>query len=196
MSDHTHRGLPRCLFIEEGSMKAEIIAVGTELLLGQIVDTNSAYMAQQLTTIGLDLHFKSTVGDNMERIKATLQKRPQPVGSHHHDRGDRSDPRRPDPRGSGRGAGEAAGLPSGTFSTRSAISSPAWAGRRVRTTASRPSSPRGRSRSKIPSEPRRGSSPSRTARRSSPFPGFPMRCAISWNTASFPISGRNWESGR
>ena len=75
MSDHTHRGLPRCLFVEEGSMKAEIIAVGTELLLGQIVDTNSAYIAQQLTTIGLDLHFKSTVGDNMERIKATLQKR-------------------------------------------------------------------------------------------------------------------------
>jgi len=54
-------------------MKAEIIAVGTELLLGQIVDTNSAYMAQQLTTIGLDLHFKSTVGDNLERIKATLR---------------------------------------------------------------------------------------------------------------------------
>ncbi|MHB8772951.1 MAG: competence/damage-inducible protein A [Syntrophales bacterium] len=54
-------------------MKAEIIAVGTELLLGQIVDTNSAYMAQQLTTIGLDLHFKSTVGDNMDRIKATLR---------------------------------------------------------------------------------------------------------------------------
>ncbi|MBP1776635.1 MAG: competence/damage-inducible protein cinA [candidate division NC10 bacterium] len=54
-------------------MKAEIVAVGTELLLGQIVDTNSAYMAQQLTTIGLDLHFKSTVGDNMDRIKATLR---------------------------------------------------------------------------------------------------------------------------
>ncbi len=54
-------------------MKAEIIAVGTELLLGQIVDTNSAHIAQQLTTIGLDLHFKSTVGDNMERIKSTLR---------------------------------------------------------------------------------------------------------------------------
>ena len=53
-------------------MKAEIIAVGTELLLGQIVDTNSAYIAQQLTTIGLDLHFKSTVGDNLERIKSTM----------------------------------------------------------------------------------------------------------------------------
>lgn len=54
-------------------MKAEIIAVGTELLLGQIVDTNSAHIAQQLTTIGLDLHFKSTVGDNLERIKSTLR---------------------------------------------------------------------------------------------------------------------------
>ena len=54
-------------------MKAEIIAVGTELLLGQIVDTNSAYIAQQLTTVGLDLHFKCTVGDNLERIKSTLR---------------------------------------------------------------------------------------------------------------------------
>ena len=54
-------------------MKAEIVAVGSELLLGQTVDTNSAYMAQQLTTIGVDVHFKSTVGDNLERIKTTLQ---------------------------------------------------------------------------------------------------------------------------
>jgi len=54
-------------------MKAEIIAIGTELLLGQIVDTNSAHIAQQLTTVGLDLHFKSTVGDNLERLKTTLQ---------------------------------------------------------------------------------------------------------------------------
>jgi nicotinamide-nucleotide amidase len=54
-------------------MKAEIVAVGTELLLGQIVDTNSAYIAQQIATVGLDLHFKCTVGDNLERIKSTLQ---------------------------------------------------------------------------------------------------------------------------
>ena len=54
-------------------MKAEIIAVGSELLLGQTVDTNSTYMAQQLATIGLDLHFKATVGDNLERLKATLR---------------------------------------------------------------------------------------------------------------------------
>ena len=54
-------------------MKVEIVAVGSELLLGQTVDTNSAYMAQQLTTIGADVHFKSTVGDNLERIKTTLR---------------------------------------------------------------------------------------------------------------------------
>ncbi|MGA2958589.1 MAG: CinA family nicotinamide mononucleotide deamidase-related protein [Thermodesulfobacteriota bacterium] len=54
-------------------MKAEIIAVGTELLLGQIVDTNSAHIAQQLTTVGVDLNFKSNVGDNLERIKSTLE---------------------------------------------------------------------------------------------------------------------------
>jgi competence/damage-inducible protein CinA-like protein len=54
-------------------VKAEIVAVGTELLLGQIVDTNSAHIARQLTTVGLDVHFKSTVGDNLDRIKATLQ---------------------------------------------------------------------------------------------------------------------------
>jgi len=54
-------------------VKAEIVAVGTELLLGQIVDTNSAHIARLLATVGLDVHFKSTVGDNMERLKATLQ---------------------------------------------------------------------------------------------------------------------------
>jgi nicotinamide-nucleotide amidase len=54
-------------------MKAEIVAVGTELLLGQIVDTNSAHIARLLTTIGVDVHFKSTVGDNLERLKATLR---------------------------------------------------------------------------------------------------------------------------
>ncbi len=54
-------------------MKAEIVAVGTELLLGQIIDTNSAHIAQLLTTVGLDVHYKSTVGDNLARIKGTLQ---------------------------------------------------------------------------------------------------------------------------
>jgi nicotinamide-nucleotide amidase len=58
---------------EACTVKAEIVAVGTELLLGQIVDTNSAHIARLLTTVGLDVHFKSTVGDNMERLKGILQ---------------------------------------------------------------------------------------------------------------------------
>lgn len=53
-------------------MKAEIICIGTELLLGQIVDTNAAYLAKELAELGIDLYHKSTVGDNLERIIATL----------------------------------------------------------------------------------------------------------------------------
>jgi nicotinamide-nucleotide amidase len=54
-------------------MKAEIISVGTELLLGEIVDTNSAYLASQLPLLGLDLHFISTIGDNKQRLVEILQ---------------------------------------------------------------------------------------------------------------------------
>ncbi|MBM3148858.1 MAG: competence/damage-inducible protein A, partial [Chloroflexi bacterium] len=54
-------------------MKAEIISIGTELLLGEIVDTNSAYLASQLPLLGLDLHFISTVGDNQQRLVNILQ---------------------------------------------------------------------------------------------------------------------------
>jgi nicotinamide-nucleotide amidase len=49
-------------------MRAEVISVGTELLLGDIVDTNAVYIAQQLRSIGLDLIYRTTVGDNEERI--------------------------------------------------------------------------------------------------------------------------------
>jgi nicotinamide-nucleotide amidase len=54
-------------------MKAEIISVGTELLLGDITDTNSAYLASQLPLLGLDLNFMSTVGDNQARLIETLK---------------------------------------------------------------------------------------------------------------------------
>ena len=55
-------------------MKVEIVSIGTELLLGEIVDTNSAYLAAQFPLLGLDLHFISTVGDNQQRIVDTLQR--------------------------------------------------------------------------------------------------------------------------
>ncbi|MDR5695230.1 MAG: competence/damage-inducible protein A [Armatimonadota bacterium] len=50
-------------------MRAEIISVGTELLLGQIVDTNATFLAQVLAELGIDLYFKTTVGDNWARIQ-------------------------------------------------------------------------------------------------------------------------------
>jgi competence/damage-inducible protein CinA-like protein len=53
---------------------AEIVAVGSELLLGQIVDTNSAWMAQRLTALGVNLYFKSVVGDNPGRMKEVISR--------------------------------------------------------------------------------------------------------------------------
>jgi nicotinamide-nucleotide amidase len=55
-------------------MHAEIVVIGTELLLGQIIDTNAAYLAQQLSSIGVNLYYKSTVGDNKGRIIETLER--------------------------------------------------------------------------------------------------------------------------
>src|SRR6266849_9054767 len=49
-------------------MKAEILSIGTELLLGQIVDTNANYLAQQLPPLGLDLYYVSQIGDNLQRL--------------------------------------------------------------------------------------------------------------------------------
>jgi len=55
-------------------MRAEIISVGTELLLGQIVDTNSAYLAGRLAAVGVDCHHQTTVGDNLERATEALRR--------------------------------------------------------------------------------------------------------------------------
>lgn len=54
-------------------MIAEIVSIGTELLLGQIVDTNAAYLAQQLSTLGIGVYHRTTVGDNLERATAALR---------------------------------------------------------------------------------------------------------------------------
>jgi nicotinamide-nucleotide amidase len=54
-------------------MQAEIVTTGTELLLGQIDDTNATYLARQLRDLGIDLYFRTTVGDNEERISQALE---------------------------------------------------------------------------------------------------------------------------
>lgn len=55
-------------------MKAEIVAIGTELLLGQVLDTNSHYLAEQLSIMGIDVYYHSVVGDNRNRLRQTLEK--------------------------------------------------------------------------------------------------------------------------
>ena len=50
------------------SPNAEIVAIGTEILLGEITDTNSVYLARQLRDIGVNVFFMTTVGDNLGRI--------------------------------------------------------------------------------------------------------------------------------
>ena len=52
---------------------AEILCVGTELLIGDIVNTNAAYIARRLATLGIGVYRQSVVGDNPERLAADLQ---------------------------------------------------------------------------------------------------------------------------
>jgi nicotinamide-nucleotide amidase len=54
-------------------MNAEIVTIGTELLLGEIVDTNSAYIARGLRDVGVNLFYLTTVGDNLGRIEAAIR---------------------------------------------------------------------------------------------------------------------------
>src|SRR5579885_576297 len=51
----------------------EVLSVGTELLLGQLVDTNSAHVASALAEIGVDVYAKHTVGDNRARIADAIR---------------------------------------------------------------------------------------------------------------------------
>ena len=55
-------------------MRAEIVSVGTELLLGTITDTNAAYLAQRLALLGVDCYYVSQVGDNLDRLIEILRR--------------------------------------------------------------------------------------------------------------------------
>ena len=56
-----------------GSMRCEVVAIGTELLLGIIVDGNSAWIGEQLALAGIDSYFQVKVGDDFARIEATIR---------------------------------------------------------------------------------------------------------------------------
>jgi nicotinamide-nucleotide amidase len=53
-------------------MHAELISVGTELLLGDILNTNVQYLSRELAALGIDVFYQSSVGDNKERLKETV----------------------------------------------------------------------------------------------------------------------------
>ncbi len=54
-------------------MNAEIIAVGTELLLGQILNTNAAYLSRELAEMGIDCYYQTVVGDNQKRLEEVMR---------------------------------------------------------------------------------------------------------------------------
>ena len=56
------------------NLRAELLSIGTELLLGQIVDTNSAYLAGRLAGLGIDLLHMTTVGDNLGRATEAIER--------------------------------------------------------------------------------------------------------------------------
>ncbi len=53
-------------------MKAEILAVGTELLLGDILNTNAQFLAQELAALGIEVYYQTVVGDNPRRLEDTI----------------------------------------------------------------------------------------------------------------------------
>ncbi len=54
-------------------MTVELICVGTELLLGNIVNTNAAYMSEKCAMLGLSMYYQSVIGDNQERLEELLE---------------------------------------------------------------------------------------------------------------------------
>jgi nicotinamide-nucleotide amidase len=54
-------------------VRCEVVAVGTELLLGQVVDTNSSWMGERLALAGIDSHFQTKVGDNLARMVLAIR---------------------------------------------------------------------------------------------------------------------------
>ena len=54
-------------------MNAEILCVGTEILLGDIVNTNAQYLGQRLAEMGINVYYQTSVGDNQDRLKKALE---------------------------------------------------------------------------------------------------------------------------
>ena len=55
-------------------MVVELVCVGTEILLGNIVNTNAAYLAEMCARLGLSNYYQTVVGDNESRMRETIQR--------------------------------------------------------------------------------------------------------------------------
>ena len=55
-------------------MKAEIISIGTEILRGELLDTNATYLAARLPALGVDLYWMTQVGDNLDRLTEAFRR--------------------------------------------------------------------------------------------------------------------------
>jgi nicotinamide-nucleotide amidase len=59
--------------MEKRTISAEILCVGTELLLGDIINTNASFIARELSKIGIAMYHQTVVGDNAERLKEAVR---------------------------------------------------------------------------------------------------------------------------
>lgn len=70
-----------CIFVQNTeSMNVELITIGDELLIGQVIDTNSAWMGQQLNALGLDVHQVSSITDTPEHLVESLDRARKTAG--------------------------------------------------------------------------------------------------------------------
>ena len=74
-------------------MKAEIISIGTELLMGELTDTNSSWIASRLPALGIQLELVSIIGDDLPKLTEAFRARLGALG-HHLSRQAAWDPRR------------------------------------------------------------------------------------------------------
>lgn len=66
-------------------MVVELISVGTELLLGNIVNTNTQFLAEKCALLGLTMYHQVTVGDNHDRLAEVIRTACKALGCHHSD---------------------------------------------------------------------------------------------------------------
>ena len=101
------------------SHTAELIAVGTELLLGNIANTDAQMLSQGLSALGINVYYHTVVGDNPDRLKAAVELAKtradiiagqDPGGYHHHHRRPGPHLRRPDQECAGSVLRQAAGV--------------------------------------------------------------------------------------